>query len=75
MKATGLRISEMAKDLKGTLMAILTLVILRLGKHMEMGFIPGQMERCMMENGTKGLNMDMAYGKGPIMTLMSGSGA
>lgn len=64
----------MEKDLKGGTMAIPTLDILRLEKHMEMECILGQMEKSMTESGTKGLNMDMAYGKVSIMTPMSGSG-
>ena len=74
MRDIGWMISEMEKDLRDILMAILTLEILRLVKRMEMEFIHGRMERYMMENGTKDSNMDMASGKELVMTLMLASG-
>ena len=55
-------------------MVILTLETLRLVKRMEMESIPGRMERCTMENGTKDSSMDMAFGKESVMTLMLASG-
>jgi hypothetical protein len=74
-KVIGLKISETAKDLKDMIITTLILDVLRRAKHMEMGFIPGKMEKCMMVNGIKGSNMDMGYGKGRKMTHMSENGA
>ena len=74
MRDNGPMISGTGKDLRGILMVILTLEILRLVKPMEMESIPGRMERCMMESGTKDSSMDMAFGKESVMTLMLANG-
>ena len=63
MRDIGLTISGMEKDLRGILMEILTLETLKLVKLMEMESIPGQMEKYMMESGTKDLSKDMVSGK------------
>jgi hypothetical protein len=74
MRDIGLTISGMEKDLRGILMEILTLETLKLVKLMEMESIPGQMEKYMMESGTKDLRMGMAFGKELIMIHMLESG-
>jgi len=74
MRDNGRTISGTEKGSRGIQMAILTLETLRLVKRMAMESIPGRMERCTMENGTKGSSMDMAFGKESVMTLMLASG-
>jgi hypothetical protein len=63
MKEIGLMIKEMEKDLKDMQMEILILEYFSKEKHMVMVYIDGLMEKFMMVNGTRDLNMDMVYGK------------
>ena len=63
MKECGLMMLDMAKDMKGFQTITHILVCIPMVKHTERVYTLGIMDKYMMENGMKELNMVTEYGK------------
>ena len=67
LRAFGRRTWDMERVSKDTPMAIRILGNLSMERPMERVFIPGKIERFMMENGIRDWKKDMVFGKEVIM--------